>query len=47
VTASVGRAADDIVIEPPPAEFVVELSQDQEQFAADRLECDARYADAP
>jgi hypothetical protein len=47
VTASVGRAAGDIVIEPPPAEFVVELSQDQEQFAADRKECDARYADAP
>jgi len=46
VTASVDRAAGEVVIEPPPAEFVVELSQDEEQFAADRKECDARYAEA-
>jgi hypothetical protein len=42
VKAEFSNLGQDFSVEPPPADLVVELSSDQEQFAQDREACDAR-----
>ena len=42
VSAEFSDLGRDFAVEPPPADLVVSLSADEEQFAQDRKECDAK-----
>lgn len=42
VTAEISDLGRDFDVEPPPADLVVQLSSDDEQFAQDRKACDAK-----
>jgi hypothetical protein len=42
VSAEFSDLGRDFAVEPPPADLVVQLSSDPEQFAKDREACDAK-----